>query len=195
MTANGPGTFAVSHAERNMPDPCLLPIGKIRKAHGIRGEVSVDYYAGSPDLLSGGVYLQHGSGTPVFHEVVSCRAHHGNLLVRFAKASDRTGAELLRGSDILVPEDRLPEPDDGEIYLHEVLGLNVIAVDEKGVESHLGAITDINDSSGQELWTISETGREDVLFPAAPEFVLEFDLASRTVRIAPPPGLIDLYRS
>lgn len=177
-----------------MPDPHLLPIGVIRKAHGIRGEVSVDYYADSPDLLSGGVYLKLGTAAPALREVASCRFHHGALLIRFAGIPDRNGAELLRGAEMLIPEDRLPEPGDGEIYLHELMDLAVIAVDENGGETPLGVISGVSDASGQELWTISRSGDADVLFPATPEFVLRFDLEARTVRIAPPPGLIDLYR-
>lgn len=177
-----------------MPDLHLLPIGVVRKAHGIRGEVSVDYYADSPDLLSGGVYLKAGAAPPAPREVVSRRFHHGALLVRFAGVADRNAAELLRGARMLIPEDRLPEPADSEIYLHEILGLTVIAVDASGQETPLGSLSGFSDASGQELWTISRDGDADILFPAAPEFVLRFDLKARTVRISPPPGLIDLYR-
>ena len=178
-----------------MPDSSLLPVGRIRKAHGIRGEVSVDYYADSPDLLRDGVYLRINGHDAVFHEIAAFRSHHGSLLVRFATVADRTAAESLRGYDILVPEDRLPEPDDGTIYLHEILGLRVIAEDGQGNAEDWGAITAVADPAGQELWTISKDGVEDVLFPAAPELILGFDLDKGAVRIAPPPGLIDLYRS
>lgn len=177
-----------------MTDPLLLPIGRIRKAHGIRGEVSVEYHADSPDLLSEGVYLQHGSGAPVFHEIASFRAHHGALLIRFAGVADRNVAETLRGYDMFIPENRFPEPDDGAIYLYEIMGLSVIAGNEDGTETEWGVITSVNDSAGQELWTISRKNETDVLFPATPELVLGFDLEERTVRIAPPPGLLELYR-
>lgn len=178
-----------------MPDSPLLPLGRIRKAHGIRGEVSVEYYADSPDLLSGGVYLRHGTGVPVPYEIVSFRVHHDALLIRFKNVPDRNVAETLRGYDILIPEERLPEPDDGEIYLHEIMGLHVLAANEDGTEADLGVITAVMEPAGQELWTISKENEEDVLFPATPELVLGFDLDEGVVRIAPPLGLIDLYRS
>lgn len=173
----------------------LLPIGKIRKAHGIRGEVSVDYYADSPALLSEGVYLRSGSGAPVPYAIQSFRTHHGSLLVRFISIDDKNAADALRGHEMLVPEDRLPAPSDGAIYLHEIMGLRVLADKGDGTFDDVGVISAIADTAGQELWTIAAPGETDVLFPAAPEFVLGFDLVNRTVRIAPPPGLIDLYRS
>ncbi|MCC8194266.1 MAG: ribosome maturation factor RimM [Deltaproteobacteria bacterium] len=178
-----------------MPDSSFLPIGRIRKAHGIRGEVSVDYYADSPELLQEGVYLRQPGKSAVFHDVASYRAHHGGLLIRFKSVMDRNIAESLRGSDILVPGDRLPAPDDGSIYLHEILGLRVFATDEKGRESDWGIIAGIADYAGQETWTISKENENDILFPAAPALILGFDLDARLVRVAPPPGLFDLYRS
>lgn len=178
-----------------MPDSLLLPIGRIRKAHGIRGEVSVDYYADSPVLLRDGVYLRRASEPPVLYEVTSFRAHHGALLIRFTSVPDRNAAELLRGFELLVPKDRLPEPNDDEIYIHEILGLTVIAVDENGKETLWGTIEDVADISGQELWTISLAGKEDVLFPVASDFILEFNLDAGHVKVSPPPGLLELYRS
>jgi 16S rRNA processing protein RimM len=177
-----------------MSDSHLLPIGRIRKAHGIRGEVSVDYYADSSALLHDGVYLRRVSDSPVFHEVDSFRAHHGALLVRFKSIPDRNAAELLRGYEVFVAKDSLPEPDDDGIYIHEILGLSVLAVNENGSETLWGEIDAVADIAGQEIWTISLAGEEDVLFPVTPEFILGFDLDAGHVKIAPPPGLLELYR-
>lgn len=178
-----------------MPDSSLLLIGRIRKAHGIKGEVSVDCYADSPSLLRGGVFLQSRSTPPAFREVETLRTHHGAVLIRFAGVTDRNAADMLRGLEILIPEGRLPEPDAGEIYRYRLLGLSVTALDEDGREVTLGTISGIDEPAGQELWSISKEGEEDILFPAIPEFILDFDLDNGLVRIAPPPGLIDLYRA
>ncbi len=171
-----------------------IPVGRILKAHGIRGEVSVEYHADSPRLLDGPIYLQRGTASPAPYTVAAWRKNHGALLVRFAETPDRTAAETLRGCTLLVPQDRLPEPDEGEVYLHQVLGLTVTAVSPGGAETNLGRISSIASPAGQELWTISQEGEEDILFPAVPEFVLDFDLDAGRVLIDPPPGLIELYR-
>lgn len=178
-----------------MPEPSLLFIGRIRRAHGIKGEVSVDCYADSPSVLREGVYLQGPASGPVFHELETLRVHHGSVLVRFAGVSDRNAAENLRGLAVLIPEDRLPEPGDDEVYCYRLMGLAVIQVAEDGSETPLGKITGIAEPAGQELWTISKDGEEDILFPAISEFVLGIDLDAGLVRITPPPGLVALYRS
>lgn len=176
-----------------MSTQILLAVGRIRKAHGIRGEVSAEYYADSPDLLQGGVFLRQNATIPAFYAISSYRVHHGSFLIRFTDIQDRSAAEQLRGCEILIPEERFPEPGDGELYLHEILGLRVIAETNDG-GTEWGTIEDVSFPGGQEIWTIAKEGEEDVLFPAAPEFVLRFDLEGGFVRIAPPPGLIDLYR-
>ena len=180
-----------------MSETTLLPIGRIRNAHGIKGEVCVDYYADSPLLLQEGAYLRSKDGDPVFHKVTSFRKHHGFLLVLFADSTDRNVAETLRGREVLIPQSRLPKPDEGEIYIYQLMGLAVLAVEPdspNGSEKNLGIISSVDDQTGQELWTISKPGEADILFPATSEFVLDFDLENNTVRIAPPPGLVDLYR-
>lgn len=178
-----------------MSDSSLLLIGKIRGAHGIRGEVGVAYYAESPSLLRGAVYLRRGAEPPARYEAASFRQHHGALLVRFENVPDRTAAERLRGYDVLVPKERLPQSDGDAVYIHEILGLCVVAVDETGRETLWGTIADVAEPAGQEIWTIRLPGEEDILFPAAPEFVRGFDFAGGTVTILPPRGLLELYRS
>lgn len=176
----------------------LLPIGRISKAHGIRGEVSVIYHADSPELLAGDVFLAppcagDGDLAPVKTDVLSVRIDHQRLLVRFAGVSDRTAAERLRGYELLVPKEALPPLDEGEAYVHQLFGLSVRTLDENGTETELGAIAEISFPAGQELWTIKTTDGRAVLFPAVPEFVRSIDLTERRVVIAPPPGLLELY--
>jgi len=178
-----------------MPDNILLPIGKIRKAHGIKGEVSIEHYADFPDILKKGIFLQLPGKSPVPYDIISFRAHHGALLLRLKNIDDRNAAETLRGAEIFIPESRLPAPDDGSIYLHEIMGLHVIASDENGQDADWGTISAVTDTAGQELWTISKQNENDVLLPATPEFIVAFDLDNGIVRIAPPLGLFELYRS
>ena len=181
-----------------MPEMTLLPVGRIRKAHGIKGEVSVEYYAESPLLLREGIFLRSpGNGGETRHyEVASYRMHHGALLLMVRGVADRNAAELLRGFEVCIPESRLPEPEDGEVYRYQIMGLAVIDAtkDTANGGATLGTITMVTEHAGQELWTITKPGAEDILFPVAPEFVLEFDLDAHTVRIAPPSGLVEIYR-
>ena len=114
--------------------------------------------------------------------VATLREHGQRVIVRFKGVDDRNGAEALRGHEILVHVDDLPEPDEHELYLYEVEGLTVLLEDG----TTLGEVDSIAFPGGQEVWTILTPDDQEILFPVAQEFVPAVDLDQRTVTIAPP---------
>lgn len=182
-----------------MPQKTLLPMGRITKAHGIRGEVCVTCYAGSPSLLRGEVYLAppgtEGKEGPAPRKalVTAVRADQARTLLRIEGVDDRTAAERLRGCDILLPASALPPPEEGEAYVHQLFGLAVFARAEDGAEREIGVLDDVAFPAGQEIWTIVTPDGAEILFPAVPEFVAAIDLDAGNVHITPPPGLLELY--
>ena len=177
-------------------DDPLIPVGHINKAHGIRGEVSLVFDAESTELLHGDVFLQpRGGGVTRTLRITRTRMHHGALLVTFTGVTTRNDAELLRGLTVSVPRSTLPPLDDDELYLSDLPGVSVVVVEENSPERVIGTITSVDIPAGQELWTITTPDGKEILFPAVDEFVLSIDLEEGTARIAPPPGLLDLYLS
>ena len=170
--------------------PKCIEVGHIAKPQGLKGEVRVNYYADSPDLLSGELYLQAGNQAPVRVQAVSWRVHQGGLVLRLEGVGDRTAAEGLRGQTLLVADASLPPPGEDEIYLHTLLGLDVVlnATGEK-----LGQLDDVLFHGEQEIWVIRTPDGIEVYLPAQPEFVPAIDLEAGVIRIAPPPGLLELY--
>lgn len=162
-----------------------------RRPHGIRGEIRVNYYADSLELLRGDVvYLQAGNKPPRKMEIDTVRMHQGTPLIRFVEAPDRTAAEFLRGQTLLIPESALPELDEDEVYLHDMLGLSVV-LDATGQK--LGVLDHVLFHGEQELWSILTPEGKDILLPAVPEFVADIDLDTEIIRITPPEGLLELY--
>jgi len=173
-----------------MSDDTFIEIGLVGRPHGLRGEVGVDFWAESPELLRGTLWLRPGRGAPRPHTVAAVRRHQGRPLVLFEGIADRSAAETLRGMHVLVPKDRLPEPAEDEVYLHELLGLRVLLHDTGAA---LGTLDDVQMPGGQEVWSIRTADGKEVLLPAVEEFVASIDLDAREVRITPPPGLLELY--
>ena len=178
--------------QRNIPAD-LVEIGTLARPHGIRGEIRVNYYADSLELLRGDVvYLQAGNKPPRKMEIDTVRMHQGTPLIRFVEAPDRTAAEFLRGQTLLIPESALPELDEDEVYLHDMLGLSVV-LDATGQK--LGVLDHVLFHGEQELWSILTPEGKEILLPAVPEFVADIDLDTEIIRITPPEGLLELYMS
>ena len=174
-----------------MTETHFIEIGLIVKPHGLRGEVCVEYFADSPFLLKNTVWLQKGTSRPVEHKVVSTRVHKERQLLTIDTCNNRNCAEELRNVKVLVPEDELPELSEDEVYIHQLQGMTVKTEDGK----ELGCITDFQFNLGAEVWVISTPDKKEVLFPATEEFVSSIDLDEKTITIAPPPGLLELYLS
>ncbi|SIO18230.1 ribosome maturation factor RimM [Halodesulfovibrio marinisediminis] len=174
-----------------MTETHFIEIGLIVKPHGLRGEVCVNYFADSPFLLKGSVWLQKGKSKPVEHKVISSRPHKGQELLTLESCRDRNCAEELRNVKVLVPDADLPELTEEEVYLHQLEGMNVVLEDGTLV----GRITAFQFNLGAEVWVITTEDKKEVLFPATEEFVSNIDIENETVTIAPPPGLLELYLS
>ncbi len=177
----------------------LVAVARVAKAHGIRGELCMDIHADSPLLFAPGSTLflapaplpgQKGrGGRPRPYVVKTSRDHNGRLILTLEGVADRNAAEALRGAEVLIAEADLPPPDEGEEYLHRLLGSKVFLADE----SLVGVFEAILDTPGQLTWVITAASGKEILFPAVPEFLLGLDADAKVIHIDPPPGLLELY--
>lgn len=154
------------------------------KAHGIRGELLAT--SGSPTLFeaTGYVLLGRPGEEPMRYAVRKAKAHQGRTIFALAGVTDRNAAEALRGSELLLPRTALPELDEDEIYLTDVLGARLVSPTGREYGRVVGFF---EPTPGQELWVIDCAG-EEVLFPAEDVFILEFREDGEIV-VDPPGGL------
>ncbi len=169
----------------------MVVIGEVIKPHGVRGEFCVENHADSPRLYSPGrrLTLRAAGGKERPVTVLTCRPHQGRLLLTVEGVTDRDQAELLRGMEVLVPESDFPELDEGEVYLHEIVGFGVFLEDGAAV----GVLEGFLDVPAQEMWVIRSPEGKEILLPATEETVPEIDMDERRIVINPPPGLLDIY--
>jgi len=166
----------------------LVAIGRVVKAHGIRGEVSVHVLSDVPGRFDPGAAVDL-DGRPT--RIEASRPHQGRLLLRFAGITDRTAAERLRGQLIEAPPADLSETET--YYAHELIGMAVI--DEGG--AGLGTVTaliELPDAAGYDLLEVTRADGGTWLLPAVEDFVEVDEAADGTERLRlvdPPVGLID----
>ena len=166
-----------------------LVVARIGRAHGIKGEVTVEVRTDEPELrLAPGAVLatEPASAGPLTIE--TGRVHSGRLLLRFEGVRDRNAAEALRNTLLIAevdPEER-PEDED-EYYDHQLIDLDVVTADGEQV----GRITEISHLPAQDLFVVERPDGSEVFVPFVEEIVAEIDLAEQRAVITPPPGLID----
>ncbi|GAA0979676.1 MULTISPECIES: ribosome maturation factor RimM [Streptomyces violaceusniger group] len=166
-----------------------LVVARIGRAHGIKGEVTVEVRTDEPELRLGpGAVLatEPASAGPLTIE--SGRVHSGRLLLRFEGVRDRNAAEALRNILLIAEVDPevLPE-DPEEFYDHQLIDLDVVTVD--GTE--VGRISEISHLPYQDLLVVKRPDGGEVMIPFVSEVVPEIDLEEQRAVIDPPPGLLD----
>ena len=169
-----------------MAVPIRVTVGRIGRAHGIRGEVTVDVRTDEPDRrFAAQSTLIAGDRTLT---VARTRWHSGRLVAAFAEVPDRTAAELLRGTLLEAEVDPDERPaEDGEFFDRQLIGLEV----RDGAGAVVGTITSIVHHDEQDTLVIGRaTG--DVLVPFVAELVPTVDVAGGYLAIADVPGLLDL---
>ncbi|HOS79065.1 MAG: 16S rRNA processing protein RimM [Chloroflexi bacterium] len=167
------------------PEPRYLAVGRILRPHGIAGELRVEILTDYPDRLT---RLRHLYVGPTYrrYAVTSVRFHQGLALLRFAGVTDRNAAELLRGQFVWVALAEAIPLEEGEYYLHQLLGMQVST--EEG--ELLGEIVEVLDMPAANDVYVVHGLRGEVLIPAIREVILSMDLETRQMVIRPLPGLL-----
>jgi 16S rRNA processing protein RimM len=152
-----------------------LLVGRVTRAHGLRGEVVVDLLSSEADVrLARGATLTTGDGRAV--QVVEARPHQARWIVRFDGIGDRTAAEGLRGAELY--GEPLEDPD--ALWVHELVGAAV--VDTAGVAR--GTVVAVVANPADDLLELDS----GALVPVT--FVVGWDDDHRVV-VDPPEGLFE----
>ena len=160
-------------------------VGTLGRAHGLRGEISVNLRTDEPER-------RFAVGAPVLiggrpRSVAALRWHAGTLLVRFDGVTDRTGAEALRGEEVWarVPAGEAPAAD-GEFYDRQLFGVQV----RDAAGEPVGTIGEVLHLPAQDVLVV-RTASGDRLVPFVTELVPVVDLAAGFVQVADVRGLLD----
>ena len=164
-----------------------LVVGRIGRAHGVRGEVVIEVRTDDPDTrFAAGTKIATDPESAGPLTVERTRWHSGRLLARFAGIGDRHAAESLRGTWLVVdPGDIPPSTDPDDFHDQELIGLTAVTTDG----ARVGEVTDVL-HHGQDLLVIRGPAGE-TLVPFVAAIVPEVDVPGGRLVIDPPPGLLD----
>ena len=180
--------------------PDWIIVGRIRKAHGIRGEVLVEPITDAPDAIFapgrrvfvGRTDARPDPAVPPL-EVRASRPFKEGFLVVFDVVGDRNDAERWRDRWLFLAEDELPGPGEGEIYLHDLPGMRVELADGTVVgtvatvyELPQGLVLDVARPRTEE-----GSREQTVMIPYDARTLVGVDAQARVIVVAPPDGLLD----
>jgi 16S rRNA processing protein RimM len=179
------------------PPPEFIIVGRVRKAHGIRGEVVVEPITDAPDaIFASGHRVFAGTATgdlaPSRTElhVRSSRPFNDGLLVAFAELADRNVAETWRGRYLLLPATEVPPPADDEVYVHELAGMRV-QLESGDVVGDVEETYELPQGLALEVRRAPPREHETVLLLYDERTIASVDRDARVIVVTPPDGLLE----
>lgn len=159
----------------------LVVAGRVRRAWGIKGQLSVDWTNGScpVEVGSGFIYLKiPGEGAPKKFVLMVDHFHSGCNVISLKGLTSRTEAERYKGLEIWVEKGELPELKDNEFYSYQLLGMRV----ETTVGEHLGEIVQIFSTGSNDVYVVKKDSTE-ILLPAISDVVKKIDVEGKLMII------------
>lgn len=162
-----------------------MVVGRVGRAHGIRGDVNVEVRTDAPELrFAPGASLHTLPAERGPLVVARSKRHSGRLLLHFRGVDDRAAAERLAGTWLVISQREAGPAGDDAWWDHELVGLRV----ERRDGSVLGEVTDVIHAPAQELLAITLPDGHEALLPFVRAFVPEVDPAGGRLVAEPPEG-------
>lgn len=163
-----------------------VPVGYVRRAHGIAGATIVRPLTDDPQgrFIVGATFLTDGD-PPRSVEIAEVRPHKDGLLVRFVEVADRSESEALRGSRLTIEASQRRLLEAGEFWPDDLIGCAVL--DTSGAA--LGVVVEVVFGAAQERLAVETESGSRVEVPFVSDLVPTVDLDRRRIVLDPPAGL------
>jgi 16S rRNA processing protein RimM len=175
-----------------MSSKTQLRVGRLTKAHGLKGAIKIELYTDDPGrrFVPGAVFtLQVPTSSP-WHgktlELAELKWYNTHPVAFFKDVPDRTTAESLLKAILWIDQDLAESPDEEDAWFdHQLVGLSVI---RDGVK--VGTVSLVDHLPAQDLLHVT-TDAGEVLVPFVKAIVPSVDIKAGTLTVTPPPGLFE----
>lgn len=180
--------------------PDCASVARVRRPHGVRGELVVEALTDEPDAIlapgrrlfqgthDGALFVDPRARAPRELHVTGLRPFKEGWLVTLAEVGDRTEAERWNGRHLLVPVEELSDPAEGEAFAHELVGMRLV---EEGADGELGEVVEFYELPQGLLLEFRGTDGRLHGLPFVEEFVRDVDREARRITVQLPAGLLD----
>lgn len=172
--------------------PRRIVVGRVRKPHGVRGEVAIRVLSDVSGRFTAGaaveLVLAHGQRRE--GEIAAVRRRGDDAIVLFAGVETRDQAEELRAALVEVERSAVPEAPNGAYYYFELIGC---VCTDPGV-GELGRVTRVFEDGGGLILEIEKAG-QSLLVPFVEAYLADVDTVGRRIEMRLPEGLIETCTS
>jgi 16S rRNA processing protein RimM len=168
-----------------------IAVGVIRKAHGVRGEASVEPWTDSADRfteLKSVTLVSPDERSTRAATIAEVRLHAGRALVKFAEIESPEEVQTLRGWTVEIPETEARTLEEDEYFLHDLAGLTL--VDASGASR--GVVQEAYEGGGGVLLTVKREDGTTYEVPFAADICTEIDLPGKRIIVALPDGIDEI---
>jgi 16S rRNA processing protein RimM len=167
----------------------MAVVGRIARAHGIRGQVIVNLETDFPETRfrpGAELFVERGGAIETLR-VTSVRFQRDRPVVGIDGVTTMNEAEALAGLELRVPAERLAPLPAGTFYRHDLIGCVVETRDGGSV----GTVSGVEGTMGGSRLVI-DGARGEILIPLAHDICTTIDVDAKRIVIEPPEGLLDL---
>lgn len=162
------------------PELRYLAIGRIVRAHGIRGEVSVAVLTDFPERFDTVEWVFIGDEFEAeAYRLEGFRWHKQNVLLTLQGITDRIQAQQLKGQFVQIPFDEAMPLSQGNYYLFQLVGLQVVTTQGE----NLGVVEDVIETGANDVYVVKTAGQKELLLPAVPDVVKSIDLEAGHITV------------
>lgn len=163
----------------------LLPVGRVVRAHGVRGKIKIEYFGEKSRLFPyRKIFIRGSTGETAVYEVLDAASQPPWMILSLRGVERAEDAQCLAGKEVLIGKETLPDPGKGEYYWAEMLGMAVETEEGK----QIGTMKEILETGANDVWVV-EGKRGEILIPATEEVIRSVDLKRRVIRVCRMEGL------
>ncbi|MCB0018413.1 MAG: 16S rRNA processing protein RimM [Anaerolineales bacterium] len=165
-------------------EPRFLIIGRIGKPHGVHGEMRVTMHTDEPERFTWLEQVYLGLDDPQPVPIVGVRFHKNWALLALEGYESRDAVESLRGEWLQVPEDEAIPLEEGELFLYQLIGLQVRTSDGELI----GEISEIIETPANNVFVV-KGDRGERLIPDIDDVVQDIDVEQGVMIVTLLPGM------
>ncbi|NPV86371.1 MAG: 16S rRNA processing protein RimM [Anaerolineae bacterium] len=166
-------------------EPVFLAVGKIRRSHGLRGEMLMDVMTHFPERLVPGKALYIGEGRLLVH-IDHARWADKGMLIAFKGYDTAEAVAHWRNTYVYVKSDELPDLPSGVFYHHQLLGLRVV---DQRTGRELGVLSEILETGANDVYVVTSAQGQETLLAAIEEVILQVDVPNSVMYVCAPDWL------